>query len=224
MKSIYLLAAWLVAVNVSPASAAPKASVGSRLDRLEELVQGLLGKKGDKPATPAVGPEKPVAAKPANPAPAAPKTGTVKWFNDAKGYGFIEPDDGGKALFVHHSQIAGEGFKTLPEGARVTYEAREGAKGPEATNVRAIEQAPAAAPASAGRDPHACGNGTVKWWSDAKGYGFITPDDGGKDVFVHHTAIVGEGFKSLPEGGRVAFRVREGAKGPEATNVVPCAK
>ena len=61
--------------------------------------------------------------------------GTVKWFNDAKGYGFIAPDEGSKDLFVHHSQIAGEGFKSLAEGARVSFEEREGAKGPEATNV-----------------------------------------------------------------------------------------
>jgi len=65
-------------------------------------------------------------------------TGTVKWFNDAKGYGFITPDEGGKDLFVHHTNILGEGFKTLKEGARVEFETREGQKGPEATNVRAI--------------------------------------------------------------------------------------
>jgi CspA family cold shock protein len=62
-------------------------------------------------------------------------TGTVKWFNDAKGYGFIAPEDGGKDLFVHHSNIAGEGFKSLTENDKVEFEAREGAKGPEATNV-----------------------------------------------------------------------------------------
>jgi CspA family cold shock protein len=62
-------------------------------------------------------------------------SGTVKWFNDSKGYGFITPDEGSKDLFVHHSGIAGDGFKTLAEGARVEFEAREGAKGPEATNV-----------------------------------------------------------------------------------------
>jgi len=62
-------------------------------------------------------------------------TGTVKWFNDAKGYGFIQPEDGGKDLFVHFSQISGNGFKTLVEGAKVEYEAREGQKGPEAANV-----------------------------------------------------------------------------------------
>jgi CspA family cold shock protein len=65
-------------------------------------------------------------------------TGTVKWFNDAKGYGFIAPEDGGKDLFVHHTNIAGEGFKTLTENARVEYEAREGQKGPEAINVQLV--------------------------------------------------------------------------------------
>ena len=62
-------------------------------------------------------------------------SGTVKWFNDSKGYGFITPDEGAKDLFVHHSSIAGDGFKSLAEGARVEFEAREGAKGPEAANV-----------------------------------------------------------------------------------------
>jgi CspA family cold shock protein len=62
-------------------------------------------------------------------------TGTVKWFNESKGYGFIQPEDGGKDLFVHFSQISGEGFKTLVEGAKVEFESRQGDKGPEATNV-----------------------------------------------------------------------------------------
>jgi cold shock protein len=62
-------------------------------------------------------------------------SGTVTWFNDSKGYGFIAPEDGGKDLFVHHSSISGDGFKTLAEGAKVEYESRQGDKGPEATNV-----------------------------------------------------------------------------------------
>ena len=66
-------------------------------------------------------------------------TGTVKWFNDAKGYGFIAPDGGGKDVFVHHSGIVGQGFKTLAEGSRVEFETRAGQKGPEATNVVALD-------------------------------------------------------------------------------------
>ena len=65
-------------------------------------------------------------------------TGTVKWFSDDKGFGFITPDEPGKDLFVHFSGIAGDGFRTLVEGAKVEYEMGESPKGPQATNVRVI--------------------------------------------------------------------------------------
>ena len=61
--------------------------------------------------------------------------------------------------------------------------------------------------------------GTVKWFSDQKGYGFITPEDGSKDVFVHHSAVQGEGFKTLREGQQVEFEITQGPKGPQASNV-----
>jgi cold shock protein len=65
-------------------------------------------------------------------------TGTVKWFSDDKGFGFVTPDEPGKDLFVHHSEIAGEGFKSLADGARVSYEAQADSKGPRAVNVRPL--------------------------------------------------------------------------------------
>jgi CspA family cold shock protein len=65
-------------------------------------------------------------------------TGTVKWFSDDKGFGFITPDDQSKDLFVHHSGIAGDGYRSLAEGAKVSYDAESGDKGPKAVNVQVI--------------------------------------------------------------------------------------
>jgi cold shock protein len=65
-------------------------------------------------------------------------TGTVKWFNDDKGFGFISPDDEGKDLFVHHSGIVSDGFRSLAEGSRVEYESEAGPKGPKAINVQPL--------------------------------------------------------------------------------------
>ena len=64
-------------------------------------------------------------------------TGTVKWFNESKGFGFIAPRDGSKDVFVHYSAIANSGFRTLAEGQAVTYEVQDGPKGPQAANVQA---------------------------------------------------------------------------------------
>ena len=65
-------------------------------------------------------------------------TGTVKWFNDQKGFGFITPDEGTKDLFVHQSGIVGDGYKSLSDGAKVSYDTESGDKGPRAVNVQAI--------------------------------------------------------------------------------------
>lgn len=76
-----------------------------------------------------------------------------------------------------------------------------------------------AGPASGGI---ALATGTVKWFNDKKGFGFITPEGGGDDLFVHHTNITAEGYRTLQEGQKVEFEAAQGRKGPEATNVKPC--
>jgi CspA family cold shock protein len=65
-------------------------------------------------------------------------TGTVKWFSDEKGFGFITPDEGSKDLFVHHTSIEADGYRSLAEGAKVEYESEQGDKGPKAINVRVV--------------------------------------------------------------------------------------
>jgi CspA family cold shock protein len=74
---------------------------------------------------------------------------------------------------------------------------------------------------SSGREVFFLATGIVKWFSNDKGYGFITPDEGGEDLFVHHTGIGGSGYKSLAEGAKVEFTPEQGTKGLQATNVVP---
>jgi CspA family cold shock protein len=170
---------------------------------------------------------------------------TVKWFNPTKGFGFVAPEDGSADAFLHISVIEMIGHDSLPEGATVVVDLDQGQKGPQVSAVHDVDLSTAApsrgpsssgpraggfgggAPRSGGRSfdrdfdngPTTETDGTVKWFNTEKGFGFIAPSNGGKDVFVHISAVERSGFGSLAEGESVRVEVRQGAKGPEAVSL-----
>lgn len=138
--------------------------------------------------------------------------GTVRWFDAERGFGFLDLGEGAEDLFVHASEIVGDdGPRVLREGQQVEFEPGEGDRGPVARRVRVIGGV--AADAALGV------LGTVSWYEPAKGYGFVAPDGGGAEIFLHSSAIVGGGVVS--EGQRVAFLVVPGEKGPQADHLLP---
>ena len=137
--------------------------------------------------------------------------GTVAWYEPAKGYGFVTPDGGGAEIFVHSSAIVGGGV--VAEGQRVAFLVVDGEKGSQADHLLPLgAQAAQQAVASDGAD------GTVSWYDGDKGFGFITPESGGPDVFVHVRALA-DGLTELGEGDRVTYDVVVSEKGPQARDV-----
>lgn len=151
-------------------------------------------------------------------------TGVVKWWSDDKGFGFLTPDGGGPDVFAHYIHLADAGALALSEGDRVEFAIEKGEKGPIAANVVMVSPATGQQDAPYDSAANDAGRrvgreaGVVKWWSDEKGFGFLTPDDGGRDVFVHHSRLLGD-QRVLSEGDRVEFIIEKGEKGPIATNV-----
>ncbi|KRE42551.1 cold-shock protein [Knoellia sp. Soil729] len=138
--------------------------------------------------------------------------GTVRWFDTDRGFGFISLGQESEDLYVHASEIvSGDAVKLLREGQVVEFEIGEGDRGPQARRVRVTADQAVDTPLGV--------LGTVAWYEPAKGYGFITPDGGGAEIFVHSSAIVGGGVVS--EGQRVAFLVVDGDKGPQADHLLP---
>ena len=147
--------------------------------------------------------------------------GTVKFFNETKGYGFIERPNG-VDLFVHHSAIRGEGFKVLHEGQRVEYIIVQGPRGFNAEQVVVVGEGPRIENRETPVGDIHLGEretGIVKWFNQSKGYGFIARSEGG-DVFVHHSGIRGGGTLVLLEGDHVEYRLVQGEKGLLAQDVV----
>ncbi|HEY1886199.1 MAG TPA: cold shock domain-containing protein [Roseiarcus sp.] len=147
----------------------------------------------------------------------------VKWFNATKGYGFVELAGGGDA-FLHLKALREIGRQTLPSGAKVRVVARTGSRGAEVVKIvevdtrSAVERSPRRSPF----DPSAAFDltGKVKWFDDARGFGFIASDDFGRDVFVHSTTLDASGVQGLLEGQAVSMRVIETPKGREAIAIV----
>jgi len=172
---------------------------------------------------------------------------TVKWFNPTKGFGFVTPDDGSPDAFLHISAVQAAGHDALPEGATIVCDLSHGPKGPQVATITSVDTSTAAAGGrpqrAAPRGDSGFGSrgasgggrgwgahdddagdgatvdGTVKWFNADKGFGFVAPQGGGKDVFVHRSALERSGLHGLADGEPVRLTVRQGQKGPEAVRV-----
>jgi len=149
----------------------------------------------------------------------------VKWFNASKGFGFVTPDDGSPDAFLPMAVLRRTGHEEVHEGASLACEVSAGAKGPLVTVILNVDNSTATAPQGGGgldrRGPRSAATieGAVKWFEPEKGYGFISPDGGGKDVFIHITALRRSGVTALDPGQRVRADVVEGKKGLEADRI-----
>jgi len=158
----------------------------------------------------------------------------VKWYNPTKGFGFVTPEGGRPDAFLPGSLVQSAGYDELPDGSRMVVDLGAGKKGDQVVAIHSVELA-AAAPrrspmGSAPRAPRAMSapefegptetiQGTVKWFNPDKGFGFVAPDSGGKDVFVHVSALQRSGLATVTEGERVSVEVGQGRKGLEAVRL-----
>ena len=148
----------------------------------------------------------------------------VKWFNATKGYGFVELSDGRGDAFLHLKTLRETGRQTLPSGAKIRVVARAGSRGAEVVRVVEVDTRTAVERSSrrATVDLSAALDltGKVKWFDDARGFGFIASDDFGRDVFIHSATLGAAGIRGLVEGQAVSMRVVETPKGREAIEIV----
>ncbi|CAA7626150.1 Cold shock protein [Candidatus Terasakiella magnetica] len=150
-------------------------------------------------------------------------TATVKWFNAAKGFGFVAPADGTPDAFLHISALERAGLSQVAEGTTLVCDLGQGQRGPQVVMVHEVDASTAAAttraPRREERGPTETVEGVVKFFSAEKGFGFVACDEGGKDVFVHVKALERSGIKTLESGQRVRVTTTQGLKGPQADSV-----
>jgi CspA family cold shock protein len=154
-------------------------------------------------------------------------TATVKWFNRTKGFGFLTATDGSGDVFLPASVLGHAGYDEVGEGTTIVCDVIEGPKGRAVAAILTVDASTATphAPRGAGGfDRGPVGpteelDGTVKWFDDTRGFGFVSPSDGGKDVFVHVSALRRSGMQSLVTGQTVKMQVQEARRGREATSI-----
>jgi CspA family cold shock protein len=162
---------------------------------------------------------------------------TVKWFNAEKGYGFVALNDGSGDVFLHVNTLQAAGHQTVSPGATLKIRVGQGQKGRQVDQVVSVDESTAtaqpprrSAPMQRSRGPEGPRRqvdlssavemmGTVKWYNPDKGFGFITPQSGGKDVFIHASVLERAGLGPLQEGQTVRMGVVQGMKGPEAGTI-----
>ncbi|BAF87934.1 DNA-binding cold-shock protein [Azorhizobium caulinodans ORS 571] len=153
-------------------------------------------------------------------------SGAVKWFDAAKGYGFIVPDDGGPDVLVHVTCLRRDGFTTAMEGARIVCEAVRRSKGLQAFRVLSLDLSTAVQPVPQPTRSrvHVAPSGgferaTVKWFNRMRGFGFLSKGEGTPDIFVHMETLRQQGLTELRPGQSVLVRYGDGPKGLMATEV-----
>ena len=153
----------------------------------------------------------------------------VKWFNLTKGFGFVAPQDNTPDAFLHMSVLARAGLQHVAEGTKLLVTIGDGPKGRQVLQIlQILGMSEVPMESSRGGGGYGGGaslgpvedvSGTVKWFKPDKGFGFVTPDDGGKDVFVHKTVVLRAGAAFLDPGQRVRMQIQTASKGREATQI-----